>query len=208
MLKKSCVEFIEETASKAPVPGGGGVCAFVASLGVALGNMVGNLTLGKKKYADVQQDIERIIEEGNQLILKFNELVQKDADVFLPLSKAYGLPSETEAEKQRKEEVLQEALIGAVSVPYEIMENCTKAIDLLVELEQKGTLIAISDVGVGALLCKAALQGAKLNILINTAIMKNTNYRSRILKGVDEMIPRYISIADDIYEKVENRLKK
>lgn len=207
MLNKTCIEFIEETASKAPVPGGGGVCAYAGSLGMALGNMVGNLTLGKKKYADVQEDIEQIIQKGNEIILRFNDLVQKDADAFLPLSYAYKMPSSTKEEKEKKEQALQKALVDAAAVPYEIMENCAKALDLLVELEQKGTSIAISDVGVGALLCKAALHGAKLNILTNASIMEDTIYKDCILKSMDSIISKYSCIADEICRKVEERLK-
>ena len=105
MLNKSCIEFVEVLSSKEPIPGGGGACAYVGSLGIALGNMVANLTVGKKKYSDVQADIQDIIQKGNNLIIKLNSLVNKDAEAFYPLSQAYRLPRNNEEQvlRERKE---------------------------------------------------------------------------------------------------------
>lgn len=208
MLDKTGYTFIEELASKAPVPGGGSSCAYVGSLGTALGSMVCNLTIGKKKYADVQDDIQLIIEKAQVLIEKLNKLVDEDMKVFLPLSKAYGMPSKTEEEKALKEQCLQEALVEAVIVPLEIARCCSEAIDLHDELEYKGSKIAISDVGVGVLFCKAALQGAKLNILINTGIMIDSILRDCVLSEISELTDKYIPMADDIYKRVEDRLNQ
>lgn len=208
MLDKTCYTFIEELASKAAVPGGGSACAYVGSLGTALGSMVCNLTLGKKKYADVQDDIQGIIEKSQELIDKLNKLVEEDMRVFLPLSKAYGLPSGTDEEKSEKEKCLQEALVEAVIIPLEIARCCVEAIDLHDELEEKGSKIAISDVGVGVLFCKAALQGAKLNILINTAIMDDSILRDCVLAEIKELTDEYIPKADSIYKRVEDKLSQ
>ncbi len=208
MLDKTGYTFIEELASKAPVPGGGSSCAYVGSLGTALGSMVCHLTLGKKKYADVQDDIQRIILKAQDLINKLNKLVDEDMKVFLPLSKAYGMPSSTEEEKALKEQCLQEALVEAVIVPLEIARCCAEAIELHDELEHKGSKIAISDVGVGVLFCKAALQGAKLNILINTGIMMDSILRDCVLSEIEELTNDYIPKADSIYKRVEEKLNQ
>jgi len=120
----------------------------------------------------VEEDIKELLKKSGDLIEKLNGLVANDAEVFYPLSQAYGLPSGTEEEKQKKEEVLQEVLIEATKVPLEIAKTCLEAIHLHEEYGKKGTRIAISDVGVGVIFCKAALQGAKLNVLINTKILK------------------------------------
>jgi formiminotetrahydrofolate cyclodeaminase len=127
MLNKTCYEFIDALASKAPIPGGGGASALAASIGVALGCMVGNLTIGKKKYADVEEDILELLRKSKALIDRTNKLVQDDAEVFEPLSKAYSLPSETEQQRINKEKTLQKALIRATIVPLEITEcaSCT-----------------------------------------------------------------------------------
>ena len=161
--KGTCEEFVEVLASKAPVPGGGGASALVGAIGTALGNMVGSLTLGKKKYADVQDDIIALKAKADALQAELLGLVQKDAEMFEPLSKAYGLPKETEEEKAEKARVMEAALKDACSVPAEIMEKICEAIELHQEFAAKGTAIAISDVGVGVACCRAALLGASLH---------------------------------------------
>ena len=130
MLNKSCNEFVIESASKAATPGGGSVCAFVGSLGMALGNMVGNLTTGKKKYAQYEEDIQEILKKGEDLMQELNGLVNKDIEVFKPLAKAYGMKSETVEEKKIKEETMEAAMVEAVIVPLEVAKACCKAIDL------------------------------------------------------------------------------
>lgn len=206
MLDKTCYSFIEELASKAPVPGAGSSCAYVGSLGSALGSMVCNLTLGKKKYAHVQDDIEKIIEKAQIIINRIKNLIEEDMKVFLPLSRAYSMPCDTNEEKEAKRQCIQEALVEAVIVPLKIARCCAEAIGLHEELVIKGTKIMASDVGVGALFCKAALQGSKLNILINTIIMEDSILRDRVLSEIQELCNEYIPIADKIYQKVENEL--
>lgn len=206
MLDKSCKSFIEELSSKAPVPGGGGASAYVASLGMALGNMVGNLTLGKKKYAGVEEDIKVLLKKSNDIIDTLNNLTEKDAEVFYPLSQAYGLPANTEEEKAAKEKALQEALVDATLVPLKIAKTCKEAIELHEEYAEKGTKIAISDVGVGVIFCKAALQGAKLNVLINTGIMKDEDLKNKVLNELDEIESNGLRKADEIYKQIEQRL--
>lgn len=206
MINKSCKEFINELSSKEPVPGGGGACAFLGALGMALGSMVGNLTLGKKKYKEFEKDIEKLLILSEGIIYDFERLVQKDADSFLPLSKAYKLPKNTEEEKLKKEEALQKALVDATIVPLEIARLCLKAIDLHEEYAKKGTKMAISDVGVGVVFCKAAFQGAKLNVLINTKMMKNQELKSLIEKELQIIEDEVIEKADKLYKDVEMEL--
>lgn len=206
LLEKSCNEFIEELSSKAPVPGGGGASAYVGALGMSLGSMVGNLTLGKKKYADVEEDIRELLIKSQDIIENLKKLVARDAEVFYPLSKAYGMPKETEEEKRIKEETLQNALVDATMVPLEIAKYCLKAIDLHEEFAKKGTSIAISDVGVGVIFCKAALQGAKLNVLINTKIMKDMELKSKVESELRSIEEKGIQKADKIYSDVEKQL--
>ena len=166
----TCTEFVEVLASKAPVPGGGGASALVGAVGTALGNMVGSLTVGKKKYADVEDEMWELKAKCDQLQKDFLRLIERDAEVFEPLSKAYGMPRETEEEKAEKARVMEIVLKDACSVPMEIMEKCCEAIELIVEFGAKGSKLAISDAGVGAAFCKAALKGASLNVYINTEI--------------------------------------
>lgn len=204
----SCKEFTDALASGAPVPGGGGASALVGALGTALGSMVGNLTLGKKKYESVQDDIKAILEKAQLLKEQLLSLVDKDAEVFEPLSKAYGLPKNTEEEKRKRDEIMENALRMACSVPVEIMEKAMEAIALHEELATKGSRIAISDVGVGVLLCKSALMGASLNVFINTKLMKDRQYADEINSRIDEMLKSGIKRADAVYMEVESGLRK
>lgn len=204
--QKSCEEFIEILASKEPVPGGGGASALVGAIGTALGNMVGSLTVGKKKYADVQDDILKLKAEADQLQADLIRLVARDAEVFEPLSKAYGMPKDTEEQKAEKTRVMEMCLKEACSVPLEIMEKCCDAIELHREFAQKGTAIAISDVGVGVVFCKAALMGASLNVFINTKAMTDRIYADQINEKTNAMLAKYTALADEIYASVQSRL--
>ncbi|MDO4554011.1 MAG: cyclodeaminase/cyclohydrolase family protein [Lachnospiraceae bacterium] len=201
-----CNEFVEVLASKAPVPGGGGACALVGAIGTALGNMVGSLTVGKKKYADVEEEIIDLKEKCEKLQQEFLGLVEKDALVFEPLSKAYSLPKNTEEEKAKKARVMEQVLKDACSVPMEIMEKCCQAIDLIEVFAEKGSVIAISDAGVGAAFCKAALEGASLNVYINTKSMADREYAEELNQKADEMLSVYLKKADTIFDSVKGRL--
>lgn len=206
MLNKSCTEFINALASKEPVPGGGGASALVGSIGVALGSMVGNLTAGKKKYADVEEDIQQLLKQSSELTNKLNGLVKADEDAFKPLAAAYGLPRETEEEKNHKDKVLQEALIEATNVPMQIAECALEGIKLLDEYAQKGNRLVISDAGVGVIFCKAALQGAKLNVLINLKLLKDEAFKARISKRLQAVELEGMALADKVYRYVEELL--
>ena len=206
MLNKSCKAFVEVLASKEPVPGGGGASAYVASIGTALGSMVGNLTTGKKKYADVQADIEEMLERSQRLMDRLNDLVEEDAKAFLPLSKAYGLPAETEEQKAEKETVLQAALAVAAGAPMEIARVCVEAIELLDKYAKKGSRLAVSDAGCGAAFCKAGLLGARLNVLINLGLMKDEALKESMGRELDALTEKGSILADEIYAYVESQL--
>lgn len=200
-------EFVDSLSSKSAVPGGGGASALVGSLGIALGNMVANLTLGKDKYALVQDDMKELNRQAIILQNDLLELVQKDADLFEPLSKAYTLPEDTEEEKEYKEKVMEEALVNAAITPLEIMEKCGEAICLQEEFAKKGSVLAVSDAGVGAELCLSALKGAYLNVLINTKMMKNREYATNLNEKADALLVKYSKVANEIYEYVKNQLQ-
>lgn len=202
----SCEDFIEVLASAEPVPGGGGAAALVGAVGMALGNMVGSLTVGKKKYADVEADIIELKNQADELQRRLIDLVAKDAEVFEPLSRAYGLPKETEEQRAHKEKVMEECLRECCEVPLDIMKACCEAIDLHEQFAAKGAAIAISDVGCGVVCCKSALQAAGLNVFINTKIMVDREYAEAANAKTREMLGTYMAKADTIFEEVEKRL--
>ncbi len=202
-----CNEFVEVLSSKAPAPGGGGASALVGAVGTALGNMVGSLTVGKKKYAAVEEEIYDLKAKCDKLQAELLALVERDAEVFEPLAKAYGMPRETEEEKAEKARVMEIVLKDACSVPMEIMEKCCEAIELIKEFAAKGSALAVSDAGVGAAFCKAALKGASLNVYINTKSMADKEYAAQLNAKADAMLEKYPTIADEIFESVLARLK-
>lgn len=199
-------EYIEALSSKSPVPGGGGTSALVAALGCALGNMVGSLTVGKKKYADIEDELWKLKGKAKAISDKLLMLVDKDPEVFAKLAEAYKLPKETEEEKAHKDEVMEKRLREACKVPLDIMEECAKAIDVIGKFAAKGSPLAISDAGVGAILCKAAMQGAALNVYINTKSMKHVEYANELNSKCMEYLGEYCPKADKIYSEVESRV--
>ncbi len=207
-IEKSCVEFSDALASKAAVPGGGGASALVGALGAALGSMVCNLTIGKKAYREVEEDVKGILSKTESLRSRMLELVERDAVVFEPLSKAYGIKAETPEEKEAKDALMEQALRNASTVPVDIVRVAWDCLELLDDLAEKGSKLAISDVGVGALFCKAALLGGRFNVMINTEMMKDREYASRVDAEVDGIVQRGSALADTITRKVERRIKK
>ncbi len=206
-LNQDIQAFTDVLASKASVPGGGGASALVGAVGTALGSMVGALTVGKKKYADVEAEIIELMKKADVVRAELLKQIDEDARVFEPLSKAYGLPKDTEEQKAEKAKIMEACLHEACSVPMEIMVKCCEAIELQKEFAAKGSSLAISDAGVGVAFCKAALQGASLNVFINTKSMKEREYAEGLNKQALDMLAKYVPMADEIYESVFARLR-
>ena len=203
LTKSSCEGFLERLASKAPAPGGGGAAALVGAAGVALGNMVGSLTVGKKKYAAVEADLRALNARAEALRRRLEALVQADAEAFLPLAAAYGLPKETPEQQAHKAAVLEQALDGACAVPLEIMEACCEGIALAQEYAAKGSALAVC----AALFCKAALQASGLNVSINTKLMADRAHAEALNAKADALLAQYVPLADTLYEKMATQLR-
>lgn len=202
LMNLSCEAFLEDLAGSAPAPGGGGAAALVGAAGAALGNMVGSLTVGKKKYAAVEADILILNRRAVALRKRLEGLVQADADAFTPLAAAYKLPKETPEQQAHKAAVLEAALEGACAVPLEIMSACCEGITLAAEYAEKGSVMAVSDAGCAALFCKAALQAAGLNVSINTRLMADNARATALNTQADAMLAEFVPQADQIYEKL------
>lgn len=199
--KKIC-EYLEVLSSKAPVPGGGGASALAGALGNALGQMVVNLTVGKKKYAEVEEEMQEYLERLKNMQQEFLHLSDRDAEVFALLAECYRLPSATPEEKEHKETIMEEKLLDASMVPVEIMEKALELLEILDVLADKGSRMAVSDVGVAVQFTRTALLGAVMNVYINTKSMKNREKAEEINQGAKRMIKIGTSQADEIYEKV------
>ena len=198
MTLATCREFGQVLASDAPAPGGGGAAALVGAIGTALGNMVGSLTVGKKKYADVQDEIIALKAKCDELQKQLLDQVEADEVNFLPLAKAYGIPKDDPT----REKVMEEATIIACSTPMKIMELCCEAIEAIKVFAEKGSRLAVSDAGCGAVCCKAALQSASLNVFINTKSLKNRPVAEEMNKKANDMLDKYCAMADAIFTNV------
>ena len=202
MAQKSCVDFIEVLASKAAVPGGGGAAALAGAIGMALGSMVCNLTTGKKKYAQYEEAIQEILDKAAKLEEELLSMIDKDAEGFYPLSKAYGLPTSTEEEKQYKTETMEKCLKVACEVPMDIVRLCFDSIKLHEELVDKGSKLAMSDVGCGVQCLRAAILSGQLNVIINVNSMKDREYAEKIEKECNQLVQEGVKICDEVYQKV------
>ena len=195
----SCTEFVTVLASNAPVPGGGGASALVAAIGTALGNMVGSLTVGKKKYADVEEEIIALKQKCDSLQKELLDQIAADAKGFEPLAKAYGIPKDD----PNRDQILEEATMVACQVPMKIMELCCEAIEAISVFAAKGSRLAVSDAGCGAVCVKGALQAASLNVFINTKTLKNRELAEEMNRKCLGMLDKYGAMADEIFETVK-----
>lgn len=196
---KSCREFVSLLASDAPAPGGGGAAALVGAIGTALGHMVGSLTVGKKKYAAVEGEIRALMARCDGLQQRLLDQVPADAEGFLPLARAYGIPKDDPTRAQ----VLEEATVAACRVPMEIMELCCQSLDAIAVLAEKGSRLAVSDAGCAAVAVKAALQAASLNVFINTKSLQDRALAQELNGKCLGMLDRYGALADRIFESVK-----
>ena len=200
MTTASCREFVTVLASNEPAPGGGGAAALVAALGTALGNMVGSLTVGKKKYAAVEAEIIELKAKCDALQTELLDQVPADAEGFVPLAKAYGIPKDD----PNRDEIMEAATITACKVPVHIMELCCEALDAIAIFAAKGSRLAVSDAGCGAVIVKSALQAASLNVFINTKTLKNRAVAEEMNAKCLDMLDKYGKLADEIFETVKN----
>ena len=201
LTERSCREFVDALASDAPTPGGGGAAALVGAIGAALGNMVGSLTVGKKKYAAVEEEIRALMSECDSLQAMLLDQVRADAACFAPLAKAYSIPKND----PNRESVLEEATRNACTAPLEIMRLCARAIELAGQFAEKGSRLALSDAGCAAILCKAALQAASLNVFINTGALRDRAAAQTINAQAAEYLAA-CDKADRIFAQVRDSL--
>ena len=199
MTMESCRKFVEVLASDAPAPGGGGAAALVGAIGTALGNMVGSLTVGKKKYADVEAEIIALQGKCSALQKELLDQVEADEKGFVPLAKAYGIPKDDPA----RAETLEKATVTACQVPVCIMELCCEAMEAIEVFAAKGSRLAVSDAGCAAVCVKAALQAASLNVFINTKTLKDRALAEEMNARCLGMLETYGAMADGIFETVK-----
>ena len=202
LINESVMSFSCKLASKTSVPGGGGASALAAAVGTALGSMVGEFTIGKKKYADVEDDIKMLMKKADDIRFALLKCIDDDAVAFEPLSKAYSIPKD----EPGQDEIMEKCLKDAATVPLKILELACEAIDLQREFADKGSVIMISDAATGVALLEGAIKGAAVNVKINTKSMKDRAYAAEIDDKVDTLVKAYSDKARQIYQDVWERL--
>ncbi len=207
LIDKKVSNFLDELASNSPTPGGGSVAALAGALGAALITMVGNLTIGKKKYEDVEEDIKKIISSSEKLRYELSQLIEEDVKAFNNFMATYKMPKETEDEKKIRTEKIQESLIEAAKVPLKVAYKCLEVLSLSREVAEKGNINVISDAGVAVLLAEAALESAILNVKINLGMIKDEKVRTELSSSLKEISLKEKGQKEKVLEIVEKKIK-
>mgnify|MGYP002510611570 CR=1 FL=1 len=202
LTRETCAAFADALAAKASVPGGGGAAAYAGALAAALGNMVGNFTVGKKAYAAVEDDMRRLLVEGDAARARLLALVDEDAAAFEPLARAYGIA----ADDPTRADALEEATRGALQPPLETMRQVVHVVELLEEMGEKGSRMLLSDVGCGAALAAAALRAASMNVFVNTKGLRDRALADEVEAECDELLA-CASRADALADRVAAKLR-
>jgi formiminotetrahydrofolate cyclodeaminase len=195
-------DFLNELASSTPAPGGGSVSALAASLGAALTSMVCRLTIGKKIYADVQGEMEKVLKRSEELRAKFNSIIDEDTDAFNKVMAAYGLPKGSEEQKTKRTAEIQEAMKAATLVPLKLIELCLEAMKLVKIIVEKGNQNSISDAGVAALMLQAGCEGAAMNVKINLGSLGDSNFVDQIKTKLEQHLASLNAVTSVVFAGV------
>ena len=187
LTKLSCHEFLEKLASNSPTPGGGGGAAIAGALAVALTSMVGNLTVGKEKFAQYEADVQELLARAEALRIGLLNFVNVDAEVFNSFMTCYRLPKATEEEKQARNQAIQNAAKEAAEVPLKIAESCLEVMKLAERIAIIGNPGAITDAAVSSIMARAALRSAVYNVVVNLKLIKDEAYNQAIYAKIESM---------------------
>ncbi len=206
LTDKPVTNFLDELASNAPAPGGGSVASLSGALGAALVSMVCNLTLGKKGYEDVQDDIQELLAQSEALRKELTDLLEADVAAYTGYSIAAKMPRESDEQKAERVEAMQAALQVATDVPLRIAEAAVKVMDLCMPAAEKGNKWAVSDAGVAVLMAEAALRSAALNVLINLGNLKDQEFVAEKRARLNSLLEGKGAMRDEIYDHVVAKL--
>ena len=200
-------KFLDELASNSPAPGGGSVAALAGATGAALASMVCNLTIGKKKYADVQAEMNSVLQKSERLRQELTQLINKDTEAFNGLMSAFGLPKGTEQEQLSRTAAIQNATKAATLVPLRVMEICQEALHCAKRVAEKGNKNSVSDAGVAALMLQASCAGAALNVRINLGSLQDSGFVKDVTQKTSALLTNAETLAHDTLAEVEKSLK-
>jgi methenyltetrahydrofolate cyclohydrolase len=199
-------EFLDALASQAATPGGGGAAAIIGAMGAALVSMVCNLTIGKKKYADVEAEMKDVLVKAEALRQRLTGMIEDDAKAFDAVMGAYGMPKETDADKEARDRAIQAALKLATDVPLACARAAREVIDLAENASGKGNLNVISDAGVGVLAAYAALRSAALNVWTNARMITDRTFAEAKLKELNELLAGADAATEQAYGTVKGKV--
>ena len=198
--------FLDQLASKASTPGGGSAAAIMGAMGAALVSMVANFTVGKKKYEDVEQEMQALLQQSEDLRTRLTGMIQADIDVFNNVMDAYGMAKETEEEKAARSKAIQSALKEATDVPLACAQLCADVIELCRPVAEKGNLNVISDAGVAVLAAHAALRSAALNVYINIGGIRDEAFVNDRRDKLEQILSGADIDTETVYELVKSKL--
>ena len=207
MIKKQSVQvFLDQLASKSSTPGGGSAAAIMGAMGATLISMVCNLTIGKKKYEDVEDELKEVLNQSEELRAQLTDAIQADVKVFDRVMASYGMPKKTDKQKAVRSAEIQEALKEATDVPLECARLCRKVVDLSRAVAEKGNLNLVSDAGVAVLAGYAALKSAALNVYINIGGIKDETFAADRRNQLFSLIDGCGFETEDVYQVVKAKL--
>jgi formiminotetrahydrofolate cyclodeaminase len=206
MHNKPIEVFLQELASNAPTPGGGGAAALMGATGAALVAMVANLTLGKKGYEEVTAEMQLQLDEAMSLKQQFKAMMNDDVEAFNGLMGAYRLPKDTDEQKALRSQAIQKGLVGATEAPLECARACAQGIRLAMRSAKTGNTQVISDAGVAVLALQAGLRSAALNVDINAPSIKDRAYADAAVAELKGLLDECLPLAEEAYQVVKGRL--
>lgn len=206
-IKDTAIEsFLDQLASSAATPGGGSAAAILGGMGAALVSMVCNLTIGKKKYADVEDDMKEVLAKAEDLRHRMTAMIQDDVRAFDTVMGAYGMPKDTDDEKAARSAAIQDALKMATEVPIRCCHLAREVIDLSLIASEKGNINVISDAGVGVLSAYAALRSAALNVYINAKMISDTSFVESKLSDLEGLLAGAEATTEKAYDIVKGKV--
>jgi formiminotetrahydrofolate cyclodeaminase len=206
-IKDTAIEpFLDALASSSATPGGGSAAAILGGMGAALVSMVCNLTIGKKKYADVEDEMKDVLAKAEDLRHRLTGMIQEDVKAFDTVMGAYGMPKETDADKAARGAAIQDALKQATEVPIHCCRLAREVIDLALTASAKGNLNVISDAGVGVLSAYAALRSAALNVYINAKMISDKSFVEAKLSELESLLAGAETATEKAYDVVKGKV--
>ncbi len=208
LVDMKLTDFVYETASESPAPGGGSISAYMGAMGSALGTMVANLSSHKRGWDDRWEEFSNWAEKGKQYHDRLLELVDKDTDAFNKIMDAFKMPKNSDEDKALRKQAIEDATKYAIEIPFEVMKNCYQSMEVMKAMAEFGNPNSVSDAGVGALAALAGVRGAFLNVKINAKDLADRNFVDKIIAEGQDILEKATALEKEIMAQVEQVIAK